>query len=124
MYTITNQTQSTVIATAAELANTFWSRGRGLMGRRSLDAGAGLILYPNNNIHMFFMRFPIDVIFVDRTHRVVGVREHFRPWQPFAGARQARYTLELPINTIATSLTQIGDTIAVDPAIPGLAPLE
>lgn len=97
------------------MADTFLTRGRGLMGRASLPVGTGLVLYPNNNIHMFFMRFPLDVIFLDASQRVVKLRPNFRPWRPFAGARNARYTLELPVGTIEASQTQVGDQCAFDP---------
>ncbi len=117
-YRIFNITREKEIAQVAELANTFLRRGLGLMGRRSLPEGGGLILLPNNNIHMFFMRFPIDVIFVDRTHHVVGLRENFAPWRPFAAARSARYTIELPINTINASQTAVGDLLQITPPLP------
>ena len=115
---ITNQTRNSVLATQAEVANTFWSRGRGLMGRAMLPEGGGLILYPTSNIHMFFMRFAIDVVFVNRNFEVVGVRERFPPWHPFAGSLQARYTLELPVGMIAASQTQLGDVLAFEPVLP------
>ena len=115
---IYNQTRDSALATIAEVANTFWSRGRGLMGRTGLPEGGGLILYPNNTIHMFFMRFPIDVVFVNRKFEVIGLRERFPPWHPFAGALQARYTLELPVGAIAASQTQLGDRLVFQPALP------
>ncbi len=117
LHEIKNVTRGTLLVRKAELANSFSSRFMGLMGRRSLDADGGLILYPNADIHMFFMRFAIDVVFVDRQHQVVGLRENFKPWRPFAGARQARYTLELPVGTIAASQTSIGDQLQLTPAI-------
>lgn len=116
-HAIRNLTRNSNLVEYAEFANSFLSRGMGLMGRKHLPANTGLILYPNNNIHMFFMRFAIDVIFVDRQHRVVGLRENFKPWRPFAGAAKARYTLELPVGVIQQSQTQLGDQLAVVPAI-------
>ncbi|HYF64308.1 MAG TPA: DUF192 domain-containing protein [Herpetosiphonaceae bacterium] len=115
LHRIANQTRGSVLATQAELADSFLKRGLGLMGRRSLPEGGGLILYPNNNIHMFFMRFPIDVLFVDRDHRVVGLRHTFKPWRPFAAARAARYTIELPAGVLAASGTEVGDTLQLTP---------
>ncbi|HEY1015695.1 MAG TPA: DUF192 domain-containing protein [Herpetosiphonaceae bacterium] len=114
---IDNQTRGTTIAARASLADTFLSRGLGLMFRDGLPEGGGLILYPNNNIHMFFMRFAIDVLFVDRDNRVVGLRHEFKPWRPFAGARHARYTIELPAGILAATGTEVGDQLALTPPL-------
>jgi hypothetical protein len=69
-------------------------RLQGLLGRKTLDADAGMLLRPVNAIHMFFMRFAIDAIFVDKELAVVAVREDVRPWR-VAGARGAKGVLEL-----------------------------
>ncbi|GIV97398.1 MAG: hypothetical protein KatS3mg057_2055 [Herpetosiphonaceae bacterium] len=114
---IVNLTRGTVLAESAELAASFLARGLGLMGRRRLSEGGGLILYPTNNIHMLFMRFPIDAVFVDREHYVVGVRPHLRPWISIAWCGQARYTIELPVGTIAASATEIGDRLELTPPL-------
>jgi uncharacterized protein len=116
-HTVYNQTRAIAIATKVELANSFLSRGLGLMGRRSLPEGGGLILYPNNNIHMFFMRFPIDVIFADRNNQIVGIRHSFKPWRPFAAALHARYTIELPAGILHATLTEVGDLLKLTPAL-------
>jgi uncharacterized protein len=117
LHRITNQTRSSVLATEAELAESFLARGLGLMGRRSLPEGGGLILYPSNNIHMFFMRFPIDVLFVDREDRIVALRHTFKPWRPLAAALSARYTIELPAGILAATQTQVGDMLQITPGI-------
>ncbi|PLS81372.1 MAG: hypothetical protein CYG59_05925, partial [Chloroflexi bacterium] len=64
----------------------------------------------------FWMRFPIDVVFVDRQDRVVGLVEAMPPNRPFAGARRARRTIELPAGTIARTQTQAGDTLVIEAA--------
>jgi uncharacterized membrane protein (UPF0127 family) len=117
LHTVYNQTRGAAIATKVELADSFLRRGLGLMGRRSLPESGGLILYPNNNIHMFFMRFPIDVIFADRNNQVVGIRHSFKPWRPFAAARNARYTIELPAGILHTTKTEVGDLLKITPAL-------
>ncbi len=117
VHTVYNQTRATVIATKVELADSFLSRGLGLMGRRSLRESGGLILYPNNNIHMFFMRFPIDVIFADRQHQIVGIRHSFKPWRPFAAARNARYSIELTAGILHTTGTELGDRLEITPPL-------
>jgi uncharacterized protein len=117
LHRIANQTRGGLLASQAELADTFLKRGLGLMGRRSLPEGGGLILYPNNNIHMFFMRFAIDVLFVDRDDRIVGLRHSFKPWRPFAAALAARYTIELPAGLLASTQTEIGDKLQITPGL-------
>ena len=70
------------------------SRVRGLLGRKSLPSGEGLLLRPASSIHTAFMRFPIDAVFLDRDMRVLRVAAHVRPWRA-AGCRGARAVLEL-----------------------------
>lgn len=112
---VVNQTNGRVLAEQCELARTFWSRGRGLMGRSGLQQGGGLLIYPEWSIHTFFMRFPIDVLFLDRNDYVVGLREAMPPSRPFAGAWGARSVLELPAGIIAATGTQVGDACVLTP---------
>jgi uncharacterized membrane protein (UPF0127 family) len=81
------------------------------MFRAQFAEGGGLVIEPNSSVHTFWMRFPIDVVFVDRTDRVVGLVPDMPPNRPFAGARGARRTIELPAGTIAASATQLGDQL-------------
>lgn len=89
-----------VVCERCVLADRPLSRLRGLMGRRSLASGHGLLLRPSPSIHTCFMRFPIDVVFLDRELRVVSVRARLRAWR-FAGQRGARAVLELPAGEAA-----------------------
>jgi uncharacterized membrane protein (UPF0127 family) len=84
------------------------------MGRAELPAGSALILEPNGSVHTFWMRFPIDVIFTDRTGRVVGLRAAMPPNRPYAGAWRAHRTIELPAGVIDASGTQPGDQLRFD----------
>ncbi|HET7046469.1 MAG TPA: DUF192 domain-containing protein [Gaiellaceae bacterium] len=77
-----------------EVADTPPSRLRGLLGRRGLDQGHGLLLKPAGSIHTTFMRFPIDVVFLDRDLNVLKVVAELAPWR-FAGCRGAKAVLEL-----------------------------
>jgi uncharacterized membrane protein (UPF0127 family) len=77
------------------VADTPLTRLRGLLGRKTLDSDAGMLLRPVKAIHTFFMRFAIDAVFVDKELGVVAVREEVRPWR-MAGARGAKGVLELP----------------------------
>ena len=83
-----------VVCERCTLARNPYSRMRGLLGRTGLAQGEGLLLQPAGSIHTFFMRFPIDVVFLDREQRVVRVVPNLRPWRT-AGVRKARAVLEL-----------------------------
>ena len=84
-----------VVCDRCELADSPWRRLRGLMGRAGMGRNDGLMLCPAGSIHTWFMRFPIDVVFLDSDLRVVRLRESLRPWRA-AVARGARAVLELP----------------------------
>lgn len=80
----------------SEVARTLFARMRGLIGRSGLPPGAGLLILRCNAIHTFFMRFPIDAVFLDRNDQVVKVVRDIRPWHPFVwGGWRARKVLEL-----------------------------
>ena len=84
-----------VVCERCELADTMATRMKGLLGRKELPVGSGLWIRPASSIHMFFMRFPIDAVFLDRDLRVVGIAESLRPWR-VAWRRGAHIVLELP----------------------------
>ena len=108
---ITNETRGTTLADRAVVASNFFTRLRGLMFRRELPAGEALVFNRNSSVHTFWMRFPIDVLFTDRQDVVVGFREAMPPHRPYAGARGAYRTVELPAGTIAQTGTQHGDQL-------------
>ena len=83
-----------VVCERCLVADTPWSRLRGLLGRGSLPAGEGILLRPCSSVHTTFMRFPIDVVFCDGDLRVLSVAPHVRPWR-FAAKRGAKVTFEL-----------------------------
>jgi len=83
-----------VVCERCHVADRPATRLRGLLGRRALPAGEGLLLRPSPSIHTLFMRFPIDAAFLDRDLRVLDVSADLRPWR-FAGRRGARAVLEL-----------------------------
>lgn len=91
-------------------------RMRGLLGRRDLRAGEGLLLRPAGSIHTHFMRFAIDALFLDRELRVLDVRSTLRPWR-MARRRGARAVLELRAGEAERRGVQVGDVLrVVDPA--------
>lgn len=113
---ITNQTRGAVLAERAAIASSWWARGRGLLGRRALPPGEGLIIRPCNSVHCFFMAFPIDVVYVDRAYRVVRLAPELRPNRIGPLVLKARDVIELPAGTVAATGTQVGDQLVVEPA--------
>jgi uncharacterized membrane protein (UPF0127 family) len=111
---VRNDTRGTEVAARVQRADRLWDRLVGLLGRRSLDQGEGLWIEPCNSVHMFGMRFAIDVVFVDASSRVVAVVDTLRPWRmtlPVPGARSA---LELPAGAAARSGTVAGDLLTME----------
>ena len=83
----------------AEVAETFFERARGLIGRSGLEPGKGMLIMKCNCIHTFFMRFPIDATFLDREGRVIKVVRNIRPWRPWVwGGWLAARVLETASN--------------------------
>lgn len=76
-----NERTGRVLASAVDVADTSTSRRRGLLGRDSLDPSAALIIAPCSAVHTFFMRFVIDVVFVDREGRVLKIARDLKPWR-------------------------------------------
>lgn len=108
---VTNETRGRILAERAEEATGFWSRLRGLMGREGLPTGEGLWIDPCNSIHMFFMRFPIDAVFLSKELRVVKVVHAIPPWRVTGLYRDARSVLELPAGIAEASGTTAGDQL-------------
>jgi uncharacterized membrane protein (UPF0127 family) len=103
------------LATELSLADTHWSRLRGLLGARESDFsnGKGLWIKPCRGVHTLAMRFAIDVVYLDRAGAVVHLEQGLKPWR-FAPVRlQAASVLELPRQTVATTKTAVGDKIEI-----------
>jgi len=80
---------------------------RGLLGRRGLESGEGLLLRPTGSVHTFFMRFPIDVVFLSREGEVLKVARALPPWRT-AGARRAKAVLELAADEAERRKIRVG----------------
>ena len=100
------------------VADGWWSRSRGLLGRPALQPGEGLLLTPCRSVHMFGMRFSLDVAFVDREGTVVETYADLAPGRRTRWHRAARHALELPSGTLAATGTGRGDRLAWTPASP------
>jgi uncharacterized membrane protein (UPF0127 family) len=117
-----NISRETILAERLEDGSSFWAKFMGLMGRASLPPGDGLWLPGENGIHMLFMRFPIDVVFVspplgepNGRRRVLFVRSSVRPWRGVVWrVARAKGVLELPVGTIASTNTNVGDEIEIE----------
>ncbi len=120
MLVASNATRGTVLASSVETAGSLWGKFMGLMGRGSLPPGAGLWLPDSNGIHMMFMRFPIDAVFVGAPEEggvrpVVSVHRGLPAWRGLVPlVRGAKGVLELPAGTIDASATQVGDQILIE----------
>jgi uncharacterized protein len=116
-----NLDRGTVLAARLESANGLWGKFMGLMGRAGLEPDAGLWLPDSNGIHMMFMRFPIDAVFLGRAasgegggRPVVALYRGLRAWTGLVPlVRGAHGVLELPVGVIASSRTEVGDLIEI-----------
>lgn len=98
--TVRDVTNNEVILRDLRFARSWWQRLCGLMFRRSLHPGEGLFIEPCSSIHMMFVPFALDAVFVDKDHRVVKVSKHVRPWIGLAfGGRGARGVIEMAAGT-------------------------
>jgi len=111
---IENLTRHLSLVTAGRVANTFWSRLRGLIGSDGLGPGEGLIIRRCNSIHTHFMRFPIDVLYVSAEGEVVAIDHALPPWRFGRIHRGARFVVELPAGIARATNTQVGDRLEVD----------
>lgn len=100
-----------------EVADRVLPRMRGLLGRRALEPDEGMLITPAPSVMTFFMRFPIDVVFLDRNRRIVGISHRLGPWR-VAGARRAVAALELPAGTAADRGLREGDVLLFDDTEP------
>jgi uncharacterized membrane protein (UPF0127 family) len=110
-----NQTRQAYLATSLAVADTHWTRLRGLLGLTPDDFrnGSGLWIVPCHGVHTLGMGFPIDVIYLDRAMTVIHVQPELRPWR-FAPVRQrAASVLELPSRIAAETKTSVGDRIEI-----------
>jgi uncharacterized membrane protein (UPF0127 family) len=112
---VLNVTRGTVLATRLEAARTGPARRKGLLGREGLLPGEGLWIVPCESVHTFFMRFPIDLVYLDRKNCIRKVRSAVGPWRASA-CLAAHSILELPAGTVRETRTERWDTVEIVPA--------
>ena len=114
-----NKSRGTVLCARLEQAGGVTGKSRGLLGRERLEPGTGMLfeagwLEPFMCMHMMFMRFPIDIVFLDRENVVIRVNHHLKPWRFSSIVWRARRAMEIEAGAVSASSTQIGDEIAFD----------
>lgn len=110
---IYNSTKNTLISDKVEVAKTFWTRTCGLIPRKEILKGESLMIEPCCSVHTFFMRFPIDIIFVDRENKVIALYENVGRNKALPIHPGAKYVIELCAGEISALNVEKGDFISV-----------
>ena len=109
---VLNQTKNTILVERLRVADSFFKRLKGLLGTRELPTGEALLIRPCNAIHMFGMRYALDIAFVSRENRILQTIRTLQPGQT-AKFSQAAYVLELPCGTLDATGTEPGDVLEI-----------
>lgn len=114
-YRLLNRSNQTVLASEVELADSSWTRMKGLLGQTSerFTAGKGLWITPSQGVHTIGMKFPIDVVYLDKGYRVIHVSHSLPPFRIAAMKFRARSVIELPAGTLAQTRTSVGDVLEI-----------
>ena len=110
---LVNRSKQTVLGEAVEVTDSARTRRRGLLGRTGLERGTGLWIVPTEAVHTFWMKFTIDLVFLNRKKRVTKVVHRLKPWR-LAGSLRASSVVELPAGAAEESHTEAGDEIEVE----------
>jgi uncharacterized membrane protein (UPF0127 family) len=116
---VVNRSRGAILGDRVAVADRWWPRFRGLLGRDCLPAGEGLLLTPCRSIHMLGMRFPLDAAFLDASGRVVALYPGLAPGRATRWHRGAQAALELPAGTLAATGTGEGDLLETTPSALG-----
>jgi uncharacterized membrane protein (UPF0127 family) len=110
-----NRTRGTLVAENVRVARTHWSRLRGLIGttHAGFPPGQALWIVPCRGVHTFAMRFPLDLLYLDRARKVIDVHENVQPWRVAPLRFHAASVMELPPGAIRKSRTEIGDKVEI-----------
>jgi uncharacterized membrane protein (UPF0127 family) len=110
---VRNQTRNTVLGDAVEVADTSEKRRTGLLKHTRLDPGSGLWIVPCESVHTFFMKFPIDLVYLDKNRKVRKVSHAVPAWR-LSACLTAHSILEFPAGTAKESGTQPGDELSIE----------
>ena len=110
-----NRTRGAFLANELAVADSHWTRLKGLLGTAAsrFHEGKGLWIVPSHGVHTLGMRYAIDVVYIGEDHKVVRVEENVRPWRVTAISLEAETVLELPRHTVARTRTEVGDEIEI-----------
>jgi len=115
-FQVANKTRGTTLATRLEVADSASLRSKGLLGRTGLEPGHGLWIVPCESVHTFFMKFAIDLVYLDRRNKVRKVKSAVGPWR-ISACLSAHSVLELPAGTVQSTSTQSGDILEFLPML-------
>jgi uncharacterized membrane protein (UPF0127 family) len=110
-----NVTRQTKLATSVEVASSGARRSKGLLGRKGLAPGEGLWIVPCEAVHTFGMQFSLDLVYLDRKHRIRKIKKNVPPWR-ISACLTAHSVVELPAGSILDADAQPGDVVELLPA--------
>jgi hypothetical protein len=116
MVRVVNESRHSVLGGSIRMADSLWARLRGFLFQRKPVAGEGLFLTPCKGVHMYGMRFPLDVLIIDRTGLVIAAHPQLAPGRRTPVYPSAQYALELPSGAITETSTRVGDRLSWKPA--------
>ncbi|HEY7270964.1 MAG TPA: DUF192 domain-containing protein [Dehalococcoidia bacterium] len=111
---VRNPERESLLGEAIEVADTSVRKVKGLLGRECLEDGQGLLFKGCSSLHTFFMRFPIDIVFLDRSGKVLKLSRNVKPFKLVAAPLRAYYAVELPSGAISRSETKVGDALTFE----------
>jgi uncharacterized membrane protein (UPF0127 family) len=112
---VTNLTRQTQLASSVEVAGSGGKRSKGLLGRKELAKGEAMWIVPCEAVHTFGMQFAIDLVYLDRRHRIKKVRSNVPPWR-LSACLSAHSVIELAAGAIEETDTEPGDLLEFSPA--------
>lgn len=113
MLQLINKSKNNILVENLFLADSFWSRMKGLMGKKDLAENDGLLLVPCNSVHSMFMRFPIDLLFLDQNFTVIRIIERFKPWKATPIFRDCCQVVELKAGVALKKGVSIEDKLEI-----------
>jgi uncharacterized protein len=108
---IENETKGTRLGDKIKIADSSLRRVVGLLGTPNLAPHSGLLIFPTQGVHTFFMKYPIDIVFINRRRQVIGTRSGLKPYRLSPIMWSAECVLELPEGVIEQSRTEVGDQL-------------